>query len=96
MAAIHQQIAAAERHSQAIARCANRHERFMSAIDWQQMTGSEALDALELGTSIGHDLASAQRWLAYLHQMEALGYSSCLDQVPYDPSMPFCMGYPLN
>lgn len=96
MAAIHQQIAVAERHLASLERHAVRRERFMDAIDWHMMSGRDCLEADWRDAIAEEDLAAAHMELEHLHGMEILGFASRYDQVPFDPDMPFCMGSPLK
>lgn len=96
MAAIHQQIAAAERGLAAIERFSTRRERFLDAIDWRQMTGHDAIMTEIRDDQVNEDLASAYMEVEHLHRMEILGFQSRYDQVPFDPDMPGCMGHPIH
>jgi hypothetical protein len=95
MAAIHQQIAAAETRLARLERFADRRERFLDAIDWRQMTGHDAVMAEIADDDLAEELGSAHGEVEHLHRMEILGYSSRYDQTPFDPDMPGCMGRPL-
>jgi len=96
MAAIHQQIDAAERHVAQLERHAVRRERFMDAIDWHMMSGRDCLEADWRDAIAEEDLAAAYMEVEHLHGMEILGFSSRYDQVPFDAGMPFCMGSALS
>lgn len=96
MAAIHQQIAAADRRLADLTRFAARREILLDALDWNLMSGHDAVMA-EIGDDeVNEDLAAAYMELEHLHGMEILGFTSRYDQVPFDPDMPFCMGRPVQ
>ncbi len=96
MAAIHQQIAAAERGLAALERFSARRERFLDALDWNHMSSHDAIMA-EIGDDeVNENLAFAHMEVEHLHRMEILGFESRYNQVPFDPDMPGCMGYPIH
>lgn len=96
MAAIHRQIAVAERSLASLARHAARRERMLDALDWTMMSAHDAIMA-EIGDdTVDEDLAAAHMEVEHLHRMEILGFRDRYEQVPFDADMPGCMGRPLT